>query len=194
MIFFDRETLAQLIIIVAVSVGGWMMLVDPVTSEIKELELQIEEHELSEQGMNDASLQAVVGRVAKVRKRMDEIERCHELAEDSTALYAQLMELANGLEVRVQRLQPREDTRPTGVQGISVQRVDLTVEGRYEGVARFLDAIEKVRGFVRPASLRVTPFESQEGQLVVAQATYEVLQFTIDEVLTHVEGMIDAEG
>ncbi len=125
--------------------------------------------------------------MAAIPKRLKEIEDRNAIAGDSTRLYSVIKGLADDYDVVVRRLVGRAQS-PSAGSTIMVNRIDLMVEGEYERVARFVAAVEGIDGFMRTASLKISPMQHDGQSLVTAQFTCEARQFPVDAVTALMEG------
>ena len=75
---------------------------------------------------------------------------------------------------------------------MAATRLDMTVEGPYENVAAFLDAVVNLDAFIRADSLQLAPTKSNGKSLVSATFDCNVMSFTIDEALTNPGGIVHA--
>ena len=68
----------------------------------------------------------------------------------------------------------------------------MNVEGAYESVARFVEGVQSLNGFVRPGSLSITPWGDTDAARVTAQFSCEGLSFNLPDSLTVVLEASDA--
>jgi Tfp pilus assembly protein PilO len=188
----DRDLIAQLVIILAVCVGGWMMFVQPKAAELAELETRIEA--ASGAGANGGlSFEAVVKRMSEMRQELIDITEKNAMSERSSELYGLIKDLAAEHGVLIQRLQPGGEGRGSKSEAFRASRIQLTAVGRYANVAELLEAIGGLPGFVRPKSLNVKPVREATTPMVSVEFTCEVLRFEFDEVLASMGTKADAQ-
>lgn len=180
----NREFLAQVAIVLAVCVGGWMMLVKPKVDEVAKLERELAEHTtLASSSMNRQSIEAAAQRMGALKTRMAEITAFNQLAGDSSRFYGLVMDLADAHGVQVQSLQPGSVKQSTDEKQVAVTRINLSVQGAYENVASFLDGICNLNAFIRPQALQVSPARSSSSDLVDVTFSCDVLSFVIADSL-----------
>jgi hypothetical protein len=67
---------------------------------------------------------------------------------------------------------------------ISVTAIDITVTGTYPAVAEFLHSVTMMNGFIRPASLELSPQgSSTRAETVSAHCVCEALSFALPKTL-----------
>ena len=198
-IALDRETIAQLIIILALCVGGWMMLIEPRVDELHELQVKIREATANPLLASPDSLDDMVRQLEGVRGRLQRIRNQNQFASDSSYMYSRIMDLAEANAVTVLRLNPgskQRDKAEAQGEGASVRvtSFDMTVTGQYESIALFLESVDDLAGFVRPVSLTLTPRQGEEGEWVEARFACEAVSFTLPEALAAMVGERDGDG
>lgn len=190
----DRQLIAQIIIILAICAGGWMMIVQPQIDELTRLQATIAEIRNSQVPMGEGTIEQMADELAKVRDRFQRIETRNEFAGDSTRIYGLIMDLADEHGVTVQRLDPGSDQRSADEDApVNVTTLDMTIEGGYEQVAIFLESVEHLEGFIRPLTLTLTPREEEGRSFVEARFACQALRFALPDVLTAMVGGNDAD-
>lgn len=189
----DREIVAQAVIAVAVCAGAWLMLVQPRAQETDRLEAHLASSTASVDLATHESVEAMAARVRGFKARLDEVRARNLVAEDTSALYATIMRKAAELGVRVQSLQPAPLKEVAKNSPVRTARLEMTVEGHYDDVARFLDRVADINAFIRATSLQVTPVDRSEPGQVSARFGCDVLAFAIDGALAGVGGQINAQ-
>lgn len=190
----DRQLIAQIIIILAICAGGWMMIVQPQIDELTRLQATIAEIRNSQVPMGEGTIEQMADELAKVRDRFQRIETRNEFASDSTRIYGLIMDLADEHGVTVQRLDPGSDQRSADEDApVRVTTLDMTIEGGYEQVAIFLESVEHLEGFIRPLTLTLTPREEEGRSFVEARFACQALRFALPDVLTAMVGGNDAD-
>ena len=180
----DRDFMAQLLIVMAVCAGAWLMLVQPKAREMARLERQLAEAAKAAAGSPQDGLETLAARFASSKKNLVEIQRRNGQADDTSSLYATMMRLATETNVRVQALQPTPPRQSNGKpEPVRVARLEMTLSGPYENVARFLDRVGEIDAFVRPSALQLIPIDEPNSQKVSARFACDVLAFTVDGAL-----------
>ncbi|HRP62244.1 MAG TPA: hypothetical protein PK400_03015 [Phycisphaerales bacterium] len=196
----NRELIAQAVVILAVCVGGWLMFVQPRMEEINRLESIIAQHQLEPEhaaqlgGLDQATVEYIAAEASALRERVRHIEQANALGHDSSHLYAVMMDLARQNGVFVHTLHPGSAGRTTGpasqpVTGMQVRQISMSVQGTFEQIASFLDSLNTVPGFFRPASLMLMPQADDQGHVaIVANLSLEVLSFIVPDALLAMKG------
>ena len=179
----DRRFLAQGLIVAALILGGWMMFVQPRVVELRAIEAQIAEASVGLQKTDEIAVQLIAQQAARIRTRISEIVAASTAAEDTAGLYRQVMTLATQHDVIVESLNPGTAAAAGVDKSVQVASINMAVHGGYEQIASFLDALDSLRGFVRPGSLTITPREDGEQRIVQAQVVCEAMRFALPEKL-----------
>jgi Tfp pilus assembly protein PilO len=190
----DRETIAQMVIVLAVCVGGWMLLIDPVAREIDDLEAQVAQAKASP-GLNQETIAQMADRVEReVHGELAAILARNDFVESPSDLYGVIKQVGARHGVTIRRLDPgaRRD-RSDAAQAAAATVVDIEVSGAYEPIAAFIDDVERIGGFVRPVSLVMTPRETADGPRVDARYVCEGGRFAVPDVLAAMAGGDHAE-
>jgi Tfp pilus assembly protein PilO len=185
----DRQLLAQLIIIVALCAGGWMMIVQPQIDELHELRATIAQARSTQTSLGEGTIEQMADELTAVRDRFRRIEARNTFADDSTQIYGLIMDLAAEHGIAVQRLDPGSNQR-TGdeEEKVHITTLDITVDGGYEQVAMFLEAVGDLDGFIRPVTLTITPRQDEDRSFVEARFACQALRFALPEELTALVG------
>ena len=178
----DREFMAQAIVVAGVCAGAWMMLVRPKAQELSRLEQQIAETAHSG-GMTPQGIEALAASIASSSQRMDEIRRQNAAAEDTSALYGAIMNLASQRSVRVLAVQPSPLKETSRQSAIMAARLTINVQGQFNDIARFLDDMARVDAFIRPMSLQMTPADDLGEGAVNVHFGCDVLAFNAEHML-----------
>jgi Tfp pilus assembly protein PilO len=165
----DRNLVSQVAIVLAICVGGWMMLIQPRAQELADLQSVLDQAAGSREGGSTAALERLTNRVVELRDRIEEINAANSVAGDSSALYDGMMKLAQQSGVRVTNLSPGSEPTLERDGRVSVRRVDVAIEGTFQSAAQFIDSVESLGGFVRPSSLSVTPRQVEGRNIVSAR-------------------------
>ena len=184
----DRQMIAQVVIMLAVCVGGWMMIVEPKVEEITELEASIAEASADPALASGDNVEQLAQRMIDMRERARRIERRSALAKDSSRLYSAIMDMVAEHGVIVHRLDPASDRRMSSDDAMGVTTFNMNVEAGYEQLAKFIDALERMEGFVRPTMVTVNPVRSEGEARVEARIVCEAMHFTAPEALAALTG------
>ena len=189
----DREFVAQMVIVLAVCAGAWMMLVQPKQAELAHLQTQLAESGHASQLASEDGIQTLAAKCAAFKKRLQDVHRRNTVVDDTSSLYATIMRLANEHHVHVQAMQPTPPRDLGKQQAVRVARLEMTLSGPYEDVARFLDAVADIDAFIRPATLDLIPINDDQMRSVSARFGCEVLSFNIDTLLASGGEATDAQ-
>lgn len=182
----DRQFISQLVIVVAIGVGGWMMMAQPHLEQVNALRAEIDERRAAGAAASH-SQEALVARVAGSRQRLADVKARNAISQDSSRLYGTIMDLATAAGVRVQRMQPGVDRARGRSDSVSVSEIELSVEGGYAELAAFLDRMAQIDGFLRPSMMQIAPLERDGQRLVSARLTFEALRFAVPAELAQLE-------
>jgi Tfp pilus assembly protein PilO len=179
-----RELAAQAVIVLAICIGAWIAIVKPRAAELVQLEQTIAESQTSLSAMSPETVENLQRKIASVQKRVAQINLHNQLADESSRLYGLVMDLADEHKVAVQRLQPGQELKKANSESqFASMKLDLTVEGRYESVAAFLEQITNLEAFIRPVSLQITPTTVDGTPTATAEFGCEVLSFALADPL-----------
>lgn len=185
----DREFIVQAFIVLSLCVGGWMFLVEPAAKELSELDAVIAEQRRLAASMDHSTLEDIAKNAPVIRQRAREIYAAGHFSKDSSALYGLISSLAKEHEVKVKNLRPGvEHQMGTKDNPFIVTRIDMTVDGDYERIARFLESLDGIGAYLRPVSVQIAPSKSQEGSHTVMQLGFEAMRFNLaDSLMAFVE-------
>jgi Tfp pilus assembly protein PilO len=189
----DRSFLSQAVIIIAVCIGAWMMLVKPQVDEIAILESQIADVAALPQGMGQQTIQDIAGRMSELHARVADIQQRNQFASDTSKVYGLLTDLAAQHHVHLQGLQPGAPSPGATKESITVGRIELTVDGSYDDVARFVDGINNLHAFIRLESLQLSPAVLAGKTGVIARLGFDVLKFEMADALKGLGGGANAQ-
>jgi Tfp pilus assembly protein PilO len=132
-------------------------------------------------------MEAAAKRMESVRQRLKEIEASNQLGGETSRLYGLVMDLADTHSVQIQSLQPVAG-KPAKDDLVTMSKIELVVEGSYENVAAFIEAVHRLNAFIRPLSLQLTPrtIDGQPG--VTAALGCGVLSFALADALAQPGG------
>jgi Tfp pilus assembly protein PilO len=187
----DRKLGVEMLVLVGVCIGAWMMIVQPKRAEYRELEAKITAAETNPVQERRAAIEHMAGQVAQVRERVREIHGQSRFGRDVSQMYGLIMGLGNTHGVTIRRLDPSTQPRRDGVL-VDVGAFNMSIEGTYERVGNFLQGIEDIDGFVRPGSLSLTPIGDDRNALVSATFVCEALSFNLPDALAGMVEKVDA--
>lgn len=179
----QREISAITLMVVACCVASWMMLVSPVAEEASALESEVSELKaaLSEGAVDAEDLAA---RAKRLDARLADIHQRGSFATDSTRIYTAIKDLAarhgltvSGIDVQVE---PPNAEAEEALQ-VTTTVFAVAVAGRYQDVAEFLDAVDRLEAFTRVSSLAIQPLarESDGGVRVHAKVSFQAMSFRL---------------
>lgn len=190
----DRDMIVQIIIGAGICIGAWLFLVRPKVEEVHVLEAKLQEISASPVAMDHSAIDDLARRVAAVKQSVNTIVAQNDLGRDSSRLYGLIMQLAEKHGVQVQRINPgMPDNSPNRDQSVQVAKFDLTVQGEYERLARFMEAVENMDGFVRAVTLTLSPMKADQQRLVQARFVCEAVSFELPAQLEAMAGGSDAQ-
>lgn len=180
----DRDLIVQAFIALSFCVGGWMFLVEPGARELRELDAISKQQSRIAESIDYVSLQKSADKAPQLRHRTRDIFAAGQFATDSSALYSRITDQSKEHDVRVKNLRPGIE-RQMGEEGhrFVVTRLDMTVEGDYEQIARFLEAMDEIGAYLRPVSVQIAPSKGESGSSTVMQLGFEVIRFDLPESL-----------
>ncbi len=185
----NRQFIIQAVLALGLCIGVWMIIVRPKIDELIRLERTIAEAPGLSGPFSSQTIEQAAKRMNFIRERVAQINDRNGLADDTSRLYGLVMDLADSSGVQVQALQPGgTKTSMTSNAPFTATRLDMTVEGPYENVAAFLDAVVNLDAFVRADSLQLAPTKSNGKSLVSATFDCNVMSFAIDDALTNPGG------
>ncbi len=183
----DRDLLMQVVVVVGSCLGGWVLLVEPKAEKLHEIEAQIIEDRTKASAGSHVGVIRIAEYAPKLHARADEIEAKGHAARDSAGLYGMMMNLAQESSLKVRNIQPRVERGKANDQ-ISRTHIDGIVEGKYERLASFLNALGGVGAYIRIQSLRITPTDVGDEHAAVMQLGCEVLSFRLPDEVTALRG------
>jgi Tfp pilus assembly protein PilO len=179
-----KDLISQLIVVMGVCVGAWMLFVEPKAVALAEREAEIAAGRARLMAADFDRLRKVASRAPGIRESAAEIEARSELARDSAGLYSRIMQLAQGQNILVRNLQPRAGEGGADAD-ILVTRIDMKIEGDYQQLADFVESLRSVEAYLRVASLSLVPIDSEEVKRATMQMSCEALAFRIPPDLLH---------
>ena len=180
----DRDFVIQAFIVLSLCVGGWMFLVEPGARELHDLDANSTDHRTIAASLDYRSLRESAEKAPMIRRRTRAIFAAGHFSTDSAALYDRITAQSKAHDVRVKNLRPGVE-REMGDKGhrFVATRIDMTVEGDYEQIARFLGAMDEIGAYLRPVSVQIAPSKGQGGSSTVMQLGFEAIRFDLSESL-----------
>ena len=177
----DREIVAQTIIVLAVCLGGWLVLVKPVAKEVKALDSELRQMERAARKFaGGVPLKAAANELLGINRHFADVLECNDAASDSSGLYSVIKGVAVEHGVNLHLLQPGGEVID---EGTTIIRLRLVLDGRYEALARFLGAIESYPAFLRVTHLKFDSRVVDEAPIINATVLLEALSFTYEAAL-----------
>ncbi len=180
----DRDLCVQAFIVLSLCAGGWMFVVEPGARELRDLDAISKQQRHIAASIDYKSLQTSADKAAQMRKRTTAIFEAGQFSTNSAALYDRITAQAKAHEVKVKNLRPGIE-RQMGKKGHTfvVTRLDMTVEGDFERIARFLEALDEFGAYLRPVSVQIAPSKGAGGSSAVMQLGFEAIRFDLPESL-----------
>lgn len=191
-IWRDRQIMVQAIIVAAVCIGGWVMLVQPRVAELHSLEAIIAQSGPDSPRPSDEIIKRVAEQAVIVKGRVSDVVSRSQMARDSSWLYRQLMALAAEHGVVVESVNPAAVVPSAPGKPVSINSIDMVLQGNYEQIAKFLEAVDRLGGYLRPGALTLTPLEMDTRALITAHFVCEALSFDLPEPLMVMQGGANA--
>jgi len=180
----DRDFLVQGFIALGFCIGGWVMFVKPQVQDLRRLEAEIGTIKGLSTSVNNAVFERIASQAPRVHRRAQDIRTRGAFAQDSSALYSRIRTLANDHDVQIKNIRRGpEKENVDGATKFVVQRVDMKVEGEFERIARFLEALNSIETYLRPVSLQVSPTTGGNGSYTVMQFGFESVRFNLPVAL-----------
>ena len=193
-IVIDRQLVAQILIMLAICIGGWMVIVEPKLNEINKLEATITEATTNPMLTAQRSVEDMADELQSVRDRLVWIEAQNNFAGDSSQIYGLVMDLAEKHSITVQRLDPGSDRDADDEEKtVRVMSFNMLVRGKYIQVAEFMRALEDLSAFICPMTVRLAPAEIDGRMVVEAHIDCEAVSFTMPDELAAMTGASNAE-
>lgn len=179
----DREFISQIIIILAISLGGWIIFVHPKAVALRETYAVLGTDVSFDSTKSGQAIEGLSIKISSGRKLLDDIEFLNNLADDTTLLYGLISDLGARHDILVKSLNPSSDIRHAESRGFTYTRIEMILEGRYEKIGSFIQAVNELPGFIRPKSLVLKPGISKDGEHTLANFSCDLMHFEIPEVL-----------
>ncbi len=180
----DRDFIIQTFIALGFCIGGWIIFVKPQVQSMSRLEAEIAQIESQSARVSNAVFEKIAAQAPRLRRRAQDIRAKGALAKDSAALYSQIRTVATEHDVQIKNVrQGLDQEHVVGGTTFVVQRVDMKVEGEFERIARFLEALNSIETYLRPVSLQVSPTTGGNGSYTVMQFGFESVRFNLPVAL-----------
>jgi len=179
----DREFIAQLVIILGLSLGGWAMFVHPKASKLDQLQSVFHTVPPGTSPTGDGAIERLADMLGDGQQRISAIEYRNKLAENVTLLYGMISDLGARTNVTVQSLTPVPRPHATTERGFRATRIDMVLEGGYESIAAFVETVQGLPGFIRLVGLTIKPAGEVREGLVTANFSCEVVRFDVPVTL-----------
>lgn len=179
----DREFISQIVIILAISLGGWIIFVHPKAVALRETYAVLGTNVSFDSTQSGKSIEGLSSKIRSGRKLIDEISYLNSLADDTTLLYGLISELGARHEVLIKSLNPGSEIRYEESRGFTYTRIEMILEGRFEKIGSFIQAVNELPGFIRPQSLVLKPGVSKDGEHTLANYSCDLLHFEVPEAL-----------
>lgn len=181
-----REVIAQLVIILAVSLGGWLVFVHPKAKKLEDVNRVLFAASSAGDPLGEKTIAQLASQMSEGRERLQSLEHLNLLADNTTVLYGLFNQLGATHQVTVRSISPGTEAKPSEDGSYTAIRIDMTLLGRYENVADFIDAVGDLPGHVRPVTLTLTPENDGPDHMTLANFSCEVLRFEMPEVLKRI--------
>ncbi|CAN5812437.1 hypothetical protein BH11PLA1_BH11PLA1_16860 [soil metagenome] len=183
-----RAVISRGVIALAILAGGYFFFVEPRERELAQVQAQVahaqgERSQRDSQGLSIAQLRDLD---ARAQKSAAGLKRRNAPAADEAALFESIMKLAGDTSVRVESMNPAGRTTAApppapaaGATSLSVApgardsrtQYSLQVQGGFENLIAFIEALQRDMGYTGVRSLRIAPINTPGTNLV--QATIE---------------------
>lgn len=183
--------LPHAVIAVGVCAGAWMVLVQPKVQTLARIAASEQQQPIR---LAPDQWQRVGERIAAARTDLDQVAQLNDISLDSNRLFNVMMELGDAHRVQVVSLQPAHVSSRSRRQSkdrasaASVTRLNISAQGTYQNVARFIDAVSEYSPYFRPHSLQLSPVADGPPPIISARLSCEVLSFTIPRELAQLTG------
>ena len=179
----DRELAMHALVATGVCMAAWMFVVKPQRRQLETLEATIARTLDQNQNSIRPSRDALNAQSLKINQRVTEVRSLNALTSDSSQIYGRVMNLADRHHVQIQGMQP--DNSPiASVDGqVNTARIKINVDGSYDNVARFMEAVSELSPFVRPNAVQISPTVVDNQPVIAASFVLDALSFKIADTL-----------
>ena len=175
----EREFIAQLVIILGVSLGGWALFVQPKIRKFDELQSVFRAVPQDPNIASQGSIENLANMLADGQQFVGAIAYRNKLAENVTLLYGMISDLGARHHVTVQSLTPVARPGSPSAKDFSALRIDMVLEGGYDSIALFVESVNGLPGFIRPVGLTIKPAGEVSDGLATANYSCEILNFDV---------------
>ncbi len=180
----DRDSVVQAFIVLSLCVGGWMFLVEPGAQQLRELDAISKQQRLIAASLDYENLRASADMAPMIRRRTRAIFAAGHYSTDSSALYDRITSQSKVYDVQVKNLRPGIERQMGDKQhSFVVTRIDMTVEGDFERIAMFLEAMDEIGAYLRAVSVQIAPSKGGGDSSTVMQLGFEAIRFDLPESL-----------
>jgi len=182
----DREFLLKIVIILIVSLGGWLLLVHPKVKELEAIHAMLDTVSNLGTESSNASVTSLIAQMRGGREMIGEVEKLNSFSLNTSNLYGLISSIGARHDIIVQSLNPGNDNRHNTENGYSYTRIDMTLDGSFQNIASFIHDMKGLPGFIRPISLTITP--GSDGNQAIANYSCEAIFFQLPDALTEIGG------
>lgn len=177
---FDRTLLAHFAMIVAVCVGGWMMIVQPLQERAVTMQAELDESDIDPEGTEPAAVERLADRVRQIGRQAEAVRSRSRLGDNTSTLYRMIRDLAESHAVELSTLDPQSQVRDPA-RGVRSRRIDVGLRGEYEAIAQFVGALQDQEGYVRVNTFTLSPSGSAASGMLQARLQCEVIGFDLPD-------------
>lgn len=186
--FLDREFLLKIVIILIVSLGGWLLVVHPKVKELDDIHVLLRTVSQLGSESSNASVASLIAQMRGGREMIGEVEKLNSFSLNTSSLYGLISSIGAKHDIVVQSLNPGNDNRHTTDKGYSYTRIDMTLGGTYSNIASFIHDMKDLPGFIRPTSLTITPGGDHSQAIATANFSCEAIFFKLPDALRDIGG------
>ena len=186
--FLDREFLIKIVIILIVSLGGWLLIVQPKVKELNDLHAMIATVSQLGNESSNAAITSLISQMRGGRKMIGEVEKLNSFALNTSNLYGLISSIGAKNDIVVQSLNPGNDNRHATDKGYSYTRINMTLVGTYQNIASFIHEMSDLPGFIRPTALTITPGGDGSQAIATANFSCEAIIFDLPDALLEIGG------
>ena len=180
---FDREVVSQFAIILAISLGGWLLFVHPKVQKLQEFNKVFNVSSGDKTDLSGETITRLAQQLSYGRNHITKIEYLNKLSENTTLLYSLISDLGARHDIVVKSINPGAESTNHSRDGYISTRVDMTIEGRYEDIAAFIQSVKELPGFLRPVYLVIQPDGDGKNARAKADLSCQAIQFEMSEAL-----------
>lgn len=184
----DREFLLKIVIILIVSLGGWLLVVHPKVKELEDIHVMLDTVSKLGSESSKASVTSLIAQMRGGREMIGEVEKLNLFSLNTSNLYGLISSIGAKHDIVVQSLNPGNDNRHSTENGYSYTRIDMTLDGTYQNIASFIHDMKGLPGFIRPVALSITPGSDGDQAIAIANYSCEAIIFQLPDALTEIGG------